>query len=112
MITNFKIFEKKVADKKFWVVNNDENLKIRLFKIGLPDKLIENFLYQLKQYYMTARYFYIGYNDNNWTYSEYNYTSGNCTYYDEDYKYMGHVYINDVDIYNYNNRKEIDKYNL
>lgn len=113
MITNFKIFENNIDDKKFWVVKNDENLKVRLFKIGMPDNLIQTLLKLLQKDYRTDRFFYVGYDEeDDWTYCEYNYTSGSNIYKEKNFKYMGHVDINDNDIYNYKVRDEIKKYNL
>ena len=113
MIIKFKIFENSVNDKKFWIVKNDENLKVRLFKIGMSDETIENIKYNMMNEYAKDRYFYVGFEDkHDWTYCKYNYTSVSNPFIVDGFEFMGHVNITDDDIYNYKIRKEINKYNL
>ena len=103
MIINFKIFEEygeiKEKSKVFWVVDNDKDFEVRLFKIGMTIEEIERFKKGItKNLDDGKRHFYFGYDpQKGWTYDDYNYTSGSNYFVSSFYKYMDHVEVDNTD---------------
>lgn len=108
MIIKFKIFESSdKTESKYWIVKNDIFYHARLYKLGIPFNVVENF--NLSGIYKVV---YVGlhydiYDKNVWSYS-----FGDSTFKSENKKFMGKVELTKDDILAYDSVKNGIKYNL
>jgi len=129
MITEFNIFENNklnYLNSKFWkILINDDLLPIRLFKIGMNDKLINDWVFKVIDDNLRKNndYIYIGrYEPTKETYYskffDSNYDWSYCEQYkrelfdNNDYEYMGELEITKDDIDEYKIKNDSKKYNI
>jgi len=108
MIIKFKIFESSdKTEYKYWIVKNDIFYHARLYKLGIPFNVLENFNISgiYKVVYVGLHY---DINDKNvWSYS-----FGDKVFRNENYEFMGKVELTKDDILAYDSIKNGMKYNL